>query len=89
MRLLPAPAWDAAVELCNTRRVGVDRGRRGTGISSTLKASRPGREHSRVDVEPGASALDRTLSAPRGVARCETAAAESDGGLLADTRNST
>ena len=26
----------AAVELCNTRRVGVDRGRRGTGISSTL-----------------------------------------------------
>ena len=41
-----------------------------------------------VDAEPGASALDRTLSVPRGVARCKGAAVESDGRLLANIRNS-
>ena len=45
MRLFHAPAWDATVELYNTRRVGVDRGRRGTGISSTLKTSRYWQEY--------------------------------------------
>ena len=36
MCFLHVPALIAAVELCNTRRVGVDRGRRGTGLSSTF-----------------------------------------------------
>ena len=83
MRLLYASAWDnTAVDLCNSRRVGVD----------SLTLSRPvdtGENIPMVVVELGASALDRTLSAPRGVARCEAVAAESDGGMLANTRNST
>ena len=40
MRLLHVPAWIAAVELCNTRRVGVDRGRRETGLSRTFNTQR-------------------------------------------------
>ena len=78
-------------ELCNSRRVGVDRGVAVEGPGS-LALSKPvdtGENIPRVDAEPGASALDRILSEPRGVAKCEVAAAESDGGLLANTRNST
>ena len=79
MRLLHASAWDTAVDLCNSRRVGVD----------SLTLSRPVDTDENIPmvvVELGASALDRTLSAPRGVA---AVAAESDGGMLANTRNST
>ena len=38
--LLYMSALIAAVDLCNTRRVRVDRGRRGTGLSSTFSTQR-------------------------------------------------